>query len=150
MSDNPLADFLRQTPQGRAVANYRDGWDRIFGKRSSMTCGRCNVALEAPTKADVCWYCQHPLCSACWENPSHCGHLEAEAANERARAVKQPAQPFDQTDGLSCVHGNPFCDCATEKRDLENLASQLALAVLNRQSMTMQVFAERVLERTDR
>ena len=51
-----------------------------------MKCGRCNE----PATLDVCWYCAAPLCGTCWEDVSHCGHAEAEAANVAARAVRQP------------------------------------------------------------
>lgn len=35
----------------------------------------------------VCWYCCEPLCSECWEELGHCGHPEAERANELTRAA---------------------------------------------------------------
>lgn len=48
-------------------------------------CGRCGKEIERDD-AEVCWWCQGDLCVECWETHGHCGHPEAEAINERARA----------------------------------------------------------------
>ena len=55
----------------------------MIGPRVAL-CGRC----RAPAGTDECWYCQASLCDACWETPSHCGHPEAEAANEEGRRFR--------------------------------------------------------------
>lgn len=52
------------------------------------TCGRCKREIESGP-AERCWYCQAWLCFACWDDVGHCGHPEAEAQNETARAAVQ-------------------------------------------------------------
>jgi hypothetical protein len=49
---------------------------------SSNCCGRCGIVLS---DHEYCWYCHHHLCSPCWDKFGHCGHPEADQANERAR-----------------------------------------------------------------
>jgi len=49
-----------------------------------VKCGRCQVEL-CPVGAETCWWCLGPLCVDCWDEHGHCGHPEADAANERAR-----------------------------------------------------------------
>jgi hypothetical protein len=53
-------------------------------------CRRCGE--DAGLDPEICWYCQGPLCSDCWERYGHCGHPEAEAMNEQARQVNQDGE----------------------------------------------------------
>ena len=52
--------------------------------RPPVTCNRCQTPVTESSQ-EFCWYCDGPLCSACWELLGHCGHQEAEAENERQR-----------------------------------------------------------------
>lgn len=49
-------------------------------------CGRCGKSMEAGVE-EGCWWCGEELCADCWEEYGHCGHLEANQANQRAREV---------------------------------------------------------------
>jgi hypothetical protein len=49
-------------------------------------CKRCGKIIPKDW-AEVCWYCNGPLCFDCWEVYGHCGHPEADAINERVRAA---------------------------------------------------------------
>ena len=51
-----------------------------------MECGRCGGAI-ATGHEEGCWWCNENLCSACWNAHGHCGHPEADQANQRAREV---------------------------------------------------------------
>ena len=53
-----------------------------------MECGRCKKEVTGES-GEVCWYCVSWLCYDCWEDYGHCGHLEADKANEEAAAMKQ-------------------------------------------------------------
>lgn len=44
-----------------------------------MKCNRCGETIEKP---EYCWYCELELCKSCWEKFGHCGHPEADKANE--------------------------------------------------------------------
>lgn len=48
------------------------------------SCRRCGA--NAGHDPEVCWYCSGPLCVECWDKYGHCGHSEADRANEAARA----------------------------------------------------------------
>jgi hypothetical protein len=45
-----------------------------------QTCGRCGAEVSDPP--ETCWWCETSLCSPCWEALGHCGHPEADKANE--------------------------------------------------------------------
>jgi len=47
-----------------------------------MTCARCKGPMAIPEK---CWYCMSDICYSCFDEHGHCGHKEADAANERER-----------------------------------------------------------------
>mgnify|MGYP001588162334 CR=1 FL=1 len=52
-----------------------------------VICGRTGCGCKLLFgEAEVCWYCGGPLCAERWERVGHCGHAEAEAANEAARS----------------------------------------------------------------
>jgi hypothetical protein len=56
------------------------------GGYTEESCGRC--AAEVADPQDLCWWCDGPLCSVCWEALGHCGHAEADKANaDTARAT---------------------------------------------------------------
>jgi len=48
------------------------------------TCGRCGVEIT-DEQPEICWWCEADLCDDCWEDYGHCGHPEADQANEAAR-----------------------------------------------------------------
>lgn len=54
-----------------------------------LQCGRCKRVVF-PGEDETCWYCLDILCFDCWDRYGHCGHPEADKANEAARKVKQP------------------------------------------------------------
>lgn len=54
-----------------------------------VICGRCGKEINKDS-AEVCWFCIDWLCCECWDEYGHCGHREADEANERARKVAQP------------------------------------------------------------
>lgn len=58
---------------------------------AATKCGRCGKSIDEE-EAEVCWYCRADLCCDCWDRHGHCGHSEADAMNERARAVAQPEE----------------------------------------------------------
>ena len=73
------------------VASNEEGAERSAQLPETLGgCGRCR-GLSA--QAEVCWFCLGDLCAACWDAYGHCGHAEAEAFNERARAWK-PGDPL--------------------------------------------------------
>jgi len=45
-------------------------------------CKRCRKTIS---EYEYCWYCMDPLCVECWDEFGHCGHKEADEANEKAR-----------------------------------------------------------------
>lgn len=51
---------------------------------ADVACGRCHVVLTEE-RAERCWYCEARLCVDCWDAYGHCGHPEADKANEEAR-----------------------------------------------------------------
>jgi len=53
-----------------------------------MKCGRCKKEIDEES-AEMCWYCPSWLCYDCWEDHGHCGHPEADKANDEAAAVTQ-------------------------------------------------------------
>lgn len=57
--------------------------------RVIYVCERCEELIPGAAP-EYCWWCLGFLCSGCWDELGHCGHPEAEAVNERARAVAQP------------------------------------------------------------
>lgn len=46
-------------------------------------CGSCGKPID-PDEAEICWYCQGPLCGECWEEKGHCGHVGADMINRCA------------------------------------------------------------------
>lgn len=71
----------------------------LFGSRipePEYECGRCGKPIWDLDDAETCWWCTGPLCYECWEEYGHCGHPEAEAMNEYARSVPQPALTDDE------------------------------------------------------
>lgn len=56
---------------------------------AKIKCGRCGREVDEQ-EAEICWYCRAYLCPGCWDEYGHCGHPEADAFNERVRAVPQP------------------------------------------------------------
>ena len=52
-----------------------------------VLCGRCADHLPGD-EWEFCWYCAGRLCKTCWESVGHCGHPEAEKANEESRAMQ--------------------------------------------------------------
>lgn len=81
-----------------------------------MSCGRCGIKLDNPqATAEVCWYCNEWLCTDCWDRVGHCGHPEAEAANERARKVPQPTEPLqNRNSGWSGIRTEQCWYCHNE------------------------------------
>lgn len=65
--------------------------DALFVVRcdDGVFCGRCQKEIDKE-ESEICWYCIDWLCSECWDLYGHCGHKEADEANERARQVNQP------------------------------------------------------------
>ena len=63
--------------------------EKEFAVSEIVKCGRCQKEIDKE-KSEICWYCTGWLCCKCWDKYGHCGHPEADAANERARRVKQP------------------------------------------------------------
>jgi len=60
------------------VFNLTDkGQNRYIEEK--MKCNRCDKAIKDP---EYCWYCESELCKQCWEKFGHCGHPEADKANE--------------------------------------------------------------------
>jgi hypothetical protein len=55
-------------------------------------CGNCKAEVDSAA-AQGCWYCDAVLCYPCWDDVGHCGHPEAEALNQAARAHK-PGDPL--------------------------------------------------------
>jgi hypothetical protein len=49
-----------------------------------IQCNRCKAWVDSGTEQS-CWYCVEPLCYRCWDDFSHCGHKEADEANEKAK-----------------------------------------------------------------
>lgn len=60
-------------------------WGADMKELYSASCARCARFLLKP-ECEFCWYCCDNLCAPCWEEWGHCGHPEADAANERCRA----------------------------------------------------------------
>lgn len=56
-----------------------------------MKCGGCGAPVTAA--ADICWYCNAPLCWDCFEEVGHCGHPEAAALNQAA-SDRQSGDPL--------------------------------------------------------
>lgn len=52
---------------------------------TGVRCGRCGG--EVGPSPEACWWCLADLCTECWEAHGHCGHAEADAANEAARML---------------------------------------------------------------
>ena len=63
-----------------------------------IECARCK-SLADTADAEFCWYCHARICYSCWDDVGHCGHPEAEAQNEAARAVRQPIGHTDHVGG---------------------------------------------------
>lgn len=51
-----------------------------------LKCGRCGGDVKVGDE-EYCWWCCGELCVDCWEEHGHCGHPEADQANQRAREV---------------------------------------------------------------
>jgi len=54
-------------------------------------CTRCGKRTPAAA-TEACWFCDAPLCRACWGEYGHCGHAEADAANRAAAMLAGPAR----------------------------------------------------------
>lgn len=52
-----------------------------------VTCGRCRIAIPDGVRREMCWLCEADLCGPCWEAVGHCGHPEADRANQEARSA---------------------------------------------------------------
>jgi hypothetical protein len=71
------------SPSEYVLTGKSNGW---------IACGRCLRPIRE-SKAETCWYCTGWLCVECWDKFGHCGHPEADAANEYARNRK-PGDPL--------------------------------------------------------
>jgi hypothetical protein len=49
-----------------------------------VNCGKCQKAVTEQ-EAEVCWWCDGPLCYECWDRDGHCGHQEADTVNRQVR-----------------------------------------------------------------
>lgn len=91
--DPPAREPLRQAdgqPRIKVPGLADRVWaDTVARWEALNACGRCEAPV-APRDREFCWWCQRYLCYACWDLVGHCGHPEAEAENERCRAVPQP------------------------------------------------------------
>ncbi len=56
------------------------------------TCKRCSKRIVAGEE-ETCWFCLSPLCFECWNIYGHCGHPEADKANEAARKHHEQDKP---------------------------------------------------------
>ena len=61
-------------------------------------CGRCARGVR-PRDAELCWYSTGFLCADCWDAVGHCGHPEAEAANDAARRWRRGDAPPQRPGG---------------------------------------------------
>jgi len=54
----------------------------------TVACRRCQMPLVL-ADAEICWYCEGPLCYNCWDKFGHCGHAEADKVNAQAQAIDE-------------------------------------------------------------
>lgn len=67
-------------------------------------CGKCKQEVPEGT-AEICFWCEGPMCCACWERYGHCGHADADLVNEasdktdaegRLRIVNEVIRPHSE------------------------------------------------------
>jgi uncharacterized CHY-type Zn-finger protein len=70
--------------------NHESRFKESSEDSTTTRCGRCKKEISS-VDAETCWYCIEDLCPGCWDEYGHCGHPEADKANEEARKVNQPS-----------------------------------------------------------
>jgi hypothetical protein len=56
-------------------------------------CGRCARAIHDPDGPELCWWCEGPMCSDCWESFGVCG---CPGSDEAQADLKRAATPAEQ------------------------------------------------------
>jgi len=76
---------------------------------TTTNCGRCKKETDNGNE-EACWYCIGPLCGDCWEEFGHCGHPEADEANEKAKAAKSYEERRDVLVECGAISFKDFLD----------------------------------------